>query len=100
MNEFACENLYIKIGGTFLNKRKLNAENEEFKTEFSDMKLSFVELRKQMTALQLKISEMMTFFTSSNTMQMDNFFKIREDILVIKYQVSNIKSSTECLNEE
>lgn len=85
---------------TIRNKRKFNLENEELKTEFSDMKLEFVELRKQMTALQLQMSEMLAFFTSNNTMQMDNFSKISEDILVIKNQVSDIKSTTDSLNEE
>ncbi|XP_069365626.1 uncharacterized protein [Maniola hyperantus] len=85
---------------TVRNKRKFIAENEELKAEFSDVKHEFIELSKQMTALHLQMSEMMTYVTSNNTMQIDNFSKISEDVSVIKNQVNDIKSTTEFLIEE
>lgn len=78
---------------TFRNKRKLENDDHEFKTQFAEM-------RKQMTEMQKQMSEMMAYLTSINSMQVENFGKISEDICVIKDQVKNIKSTTDCLTKE
>lgn len=85
---------------TFRNKRKLTNEGEEIKVELSEMKNEFIEMRKQMSILQNQMSEMMTYLASSNSMQVENFNKLNEDISTIKEQICNIKSTTENLTEE
>lgn len=77
---------------TYRNKRKLN-ETEEIKAELTDMK-------KQMTSMQNQMSEIMTYLSTMNNTQTENFKKLNQDVLTIKQQINDIKITTDNLTEE
>ncbi|CAK1580098.1 unnamed protein product [Parnassius mnemosyne] len=57
-------------------------------------------MRKQRTAMQNQMSEMMTYLTTVTNMQVENFMKINENVSTIKQQINDFKLTTDTLAKE
>lgn len=85
---------------TFRNKRRLPCECGHMDTETSKTNSELAEMKKQMSGLQAQMQEMMSHLMTNNSIQLENFNKLCEDISIIKEQASSMKLATDHLAEE